>query len=200
MGKSKPPQHVGNIPMLTPEQQGLQNNVIGQLNNQFSNLSDDQINLSQNPLYQQATGNLEEVMRPRTNDQLSQQFNTQIGTPAVEQFNRSTIPGLMSSFAELGAGRSSALNQALAAASKDLSTGHASQRQQYLTDQRSQQLQAGQAAMGAAGMPLQSLMQLFGPSLHNAQTPIVKPYEPGLTSQLLTAAAGGAGAYFGAKK
>lgn len=202
MGKlfgTSDPKHVGDAPILSQQQMGLQNNVLSHLNNQFANVPDDRYDLTQNPLYQATTDNLQEILRPRTDEQLSQQFNTQIGNPAIEQYNKMTIPGLMGSFSQLGASRSSGLLQALAAAGKDLSTDLASQRQQYLTNQRTQQLQAGQAAQGAATLPLSSIMQLFSPALQQSQMPMIKPAQQGFGSQALLAAAGLGGSYLGAK-
>lgn len=184
MGSSEPT--TSQIPTLTPQQQGLQNRVIDQLHNQFSNLPNEAVNLYENPLYQGSRDILLDTLKPKTEADLSRQFDEQIGTRAMQQFTRATLPNVQSQFAQLGAGRSSALNQAMAAAGQDLATDLASQRQQYLQSQRQFQLQAGQAAQSAATLPLAQQMQLFGPAMASATTPMVQGSQPGALSQALS--------------
>lgn len=183
MGSSKPT--AGSVPTLTPQQQSLQNQVIERAQGQFANLPSESLNLHENPLYQGNRDVILQALRPKSDDDLESQFEALIGAPALRQFTRQILPNLQGQFAQLGAGRSSALNQAMAAAGQDLATDLASQRQQYLQNQRQFQLQAGQAGLSAATLPLSQQLQLFGPAMASATSPYVQGPQPGALSQAL---------------
>jgi len=137
------------------------------------------------------------MLRPQSAGDLEQSFQTSIGDPTMRQFDRQIVPGIQQQYANVGAGRSSALNQALAQASTDLSTNMGSLRQDFLQRQQQQQLGAAGQAAGLASMPLQQLLSLLGPAMQQSNQPMVQNSQPTFLQQLLNAGVQGAGAALG---
>lgn len=196
MGMTKPRQ-TGNVDLLNPSQRNLQNQI-GDMAGQ--GLVQIDPNLQNNQLYNQASGALGNILRPQSQDELNQAFQSSIGDPTMRQFDRQIVPGIQQQYANLGAGRSSALNQALAQASTDLSTNLGSLRQDFLQRQQQQQIGAAGQAGALSAMPLQQLLGLLGPALQQSNQPIVQASQPTFLQQLMNAGVQGGTAYMGASR
>lgn len=181
MGMTKP-QQTGNVDLLNPSQRQLQDRA-----SQYANTALGQIdpNLQNNQLYQQASGALSGILAPQSRGELEQAFQTSIGDPTMRQFERTIVPGIQQNFADVGAGRSSALNQALAQASADLSTNLGSLRQDFLRNQQQMQIGAAGQAGNLASMPLQSLIPLIQSSLQQSNQPLIRGEQPKFWQQVL---------------
>lgn len=184
MGMTKP-RKTGNVDLLNPSQRNLQNQIANLAASSFGQIDP---NLNNNPLYNQSMGALSSILQPQSQDQLNQAFQTSIGDPTMRQFNREVLPGIQQQFANLGAGRSSALNQALATASSDLSTNLGSLRQNFLQNQQQQQIGAAGQAGALSAMPLQQILSLLGPALQQSNQPLVMGSQPNFMQQLFNGA------------
>lgn len=116
-------QHKGNISMLTPEQQQLFSQALGQLGPDF-------LSTFSSFLQPQGPGDYQDVFQQSFVDPAMQALQTQIA-PAIQQ-----------RFVDANAGSSSALNQALAQSATDLSTSLGSQFGQFMQGQQGLQQQA----------------------------------------------------------
>lgn len=125
---------------MNPQQEQLLQQLLSGLNNQ-------NMDLSQNPLYQQGSNYLSELLR---NDQAS--FD-RFASPYKRQFERETIPGIAEKFGNAGLGSSSALNTALGSAANDFSTNLASLRSNL-------QQGAASQALGYAQQPISNAQSL----------------------------------------
>lgn len=113
----------GNVSMLTPEQQKLMSDALGQLGPQFLE-------------------SFSSLLQPMGEEQMQDIFQTSYVEPAQQALQRDIIPGIQQSFADLNASGSSALNRALAQSATDLSTSLGSQYGQFVQGQQQQQLGA----------------------------------------------------------
>ena len=112
------------------------------------------------------------------------QFQKGVVDPTMKMYQQDILPGLEQRYADVGAGSSSALNQALIGSSEDLTNLLASQRIGY----QGQQQQFKQNAQNSA---LQTIMNLMG---QKSFQPIVQGPTEGLIKPLIGGAAQGAGA------
>lgn len=115
--------HEKNISMLTPEQEGLLSQTLSQLG-------------------PNATGTLGQFLQPQTPESYQDAFQKAYVDPAMLAFNKSVVPGIQQRFADMNAGSSSALNNALAQSAADLSTSIGSQFGQFMQGQQQNQLGA----------------------------------------------------------
>lgn len=109
--------------MLTPEQQQLYSQALGQLGPDF-------------------LGGLGQFLQPQGVEDYQQVFQQTYVDPAMQAYERQVLPSIQQRFADANAGSSSALNQALAQSATDLSTSLGSQFGQFMQGQQSNQLQA----------------------------------------------------------
>ncbi len=109
--------------MLTPQQQQLFSQFLGGLG----------------PQAQQALGG---ALQPTSPEDMEAMFQKSYVQPAMQTFEQQVVPGIQQRFADVGAGSSSALNQALAQSASDLSTSLGSQFGQMAQGQQQMQLQA----------------------------------------------------------
>jgi len=115
--------HKGNVSMLTPEQQQLYSQALGQLGPNF-------------------LGGLGQFMQPQGVEDYQDVFQQSYVEPAMQALNQQILPGIQQRFTDANAGSSSALNQALAQSATDLSTSIGSQFGQFMQGQQGNQLQA----------------------------------------------------------
>ena len=106
------------------------------------------------------------------------QFQKGVVDPTMKMYQQDILPGLEQRYADIGAGSSSALNQALVGSSEDLTNLLASQRIGY----QGQQQQFRQNAQNSA---LQAILSLMG---QKAYQPIVQGPTEGLIKPLIGAA------------
>lgn len=132
-----------------------------------------------NPLYQSGSNYLQNLLQG--GDQAFSQFEA----PFMRQFNQQIVPGIAERFAGLGGLSSSGFQQALGAASTDLSERLASLRGQL-------QMQALPQALQYAGAPLEQGNRLLG-----METQALIPKQPSWWQSALTGLVGGAASGFG---
>ena len=111
------------VSMLTPEQQQLFSSILSQLG-------------------PGAIDSLGGLMGPMGEEEMQNLFQKSYVDPAMQTFEQQTVPGIQQRFADVGAGSSSALNQALAQGASDLSTSMGSQYGQFMQGQQGTQLNA----------------------------------------------------------
>lgn len=109
-------------PTMTPQQMGILDQLLAALSGQGGGGAFGQLNMSP--------------------EQMNEAFQKGVRDPAMLNFQRTTVPGIMQSFADQGA--SSGLYQTLGAAGKDLESSLASQQMQF----NQQQLQNLLSALG----------------------------------------------------
>lgn len=117
--------HEGDIPLLTADQQQFLGGVLGTQG------------LSQN-----AGQSYNQFLQPYDPQQYQDVFNKSVVDPAMMNFNRQVLPAIQQRFVDANAGSSSALNQALAQGSADLTTSLGSQYGQFFQNQQQNQLNA----------------------------------------------------------
>lgn len=123
-------------------------------------------------------------MQPLTQENFNQLFADAYEKPAMQQFQQQTVPGITNAFAGEDARESSALNEAIAQAGKDMSTTIAGQKANFMQNQ--QEMQYG----------------LLGQLLNMMQQPEFQPYlqqEQGWLPMILNAAAQAGGGYAGGR-
>ena len=157
---------------LNPGQMQIFNQLLG-------SLSGAQGNISESPLYQSGSSYLQQLLSG--SPESTQDFEA----PYLRQFNEQTIPGLSERFAGLGAGSSSAFQNALGQAGAGLQEQLASIRGGL----RNQGL--GQA-LGYAQQPFSNLTRLL-----DINSLAYAPKTPGFWQSLGIAGAGGLGQSFG---
>ena len=134
----------GNISMLTPEQQQLFSQALGQLGPDF-------------------LSTFSSFLQPQGAQDYQDVFQQSFVDPAMQALQTQIAPAIQQRFADANAGSSSALNQALAQSATDLSTSIGSQYGQFLQGQQGQQL-------GALGQFLPLLgQQTFSPLIQERQ-------------------------------
>ena len=136
--------HEKNISMLTPEQQQLFQQTIGQLGPDFM-------------------GAMGQFLQPQSAEDYQDVFQKSYVDPAMMAMERQVIPGIQQRFTDANAGSSSALNQALAQSATDLSTSLGSQYGQFLQGQQQNQLNAMGMFGNMAGQ------QTFSPLIQQQQ-------------------------------
>ncbi len=130
--------------MLTPEQKQQFSQFLGGLG----------------PQAQETFG---QFLQPQTPENMEAMFQKAYVDPAMRTFEQQVVPGIQQRFADVGAGSSSALNQALAQSASELSTSLGSQYGQMAQGQQQQQLQAlSQFLPMLTG-------QTFAPQFHETQ-------------------------------
>jgi len=162
------------IPTMTRGQSGFLQQLLSQLSGQNANIG-------QNPLFQQGSNYLQQLLSG------SPESSAAFEAPAMRQFNEQIIPGLAERFSGMGAGAqsSSAFQQALGQAGAGLS--------ENLQALRSG-LQFGGLghALGYSQQPISNLQGLGGLGL-GSQAFGYAPKQQGFLKQLLSALAGGVG-------
>ena len=133
------------LPNLTPEQQGFLQKLI-------SSINPSDLNISENPLFQQLSGYFGDLF-----DQDSSAYQ-KFEAPYLRQFKEQIIPEISTRFAGAGAQSSSGFQQALTGASTDLSERLAALRGNI-------QLQSQGNALSTAGAPSQNALQAAGIAL-----------------------------------
>lgn len=130
--------------MLTPEQEQLFSQTLEQLGPDF-------------------LSTFSSFLQPQGPEGYQDVFQQAYVDPAMQALQTQIAPAIQQRFADVGAGSSSALNQALAQSATDLSTSIGSQYGQFLQGQQQQQL-------GALGqfMPLLG-QQTFSPQFQQHQ-------------------------------
>lgn len=197
---SKKASVVGTAPLLTREQQDLQNQQINQSRQALGNTN---LNLAQNPAYQSALQSASSFTGEFPEDAYQQRFQKGVYDPAIRNFEQRTRPDLVSmGMYGSGARNSSTLDQALAAAQKDLSLDLASLAQQNMAqgyeNYANRKLQATGLQGDLASLPLSALLPFLQSSYTTAQSPIVDPGREGIGGSLLkTGLTAGLGAVFG---
>jgi hypothetical protein len=163
------------IPRFTPEQQSLLNNILGQLQGQNTNIT-------QNPLYQGGSSYLQELLSG------SPESTAAFEAPYKRQFNEEIVPGLAERFSGAGAGsqRSSAFQNALGQAGAGLSERLASLREGLRSG-------ASQQALGYAQQPISNFSGLAGLGLTPSFESFLRPQTGGFLGGLFGGAAQGAG-------
>lgn len=138
--------------MLSPEQQSLFSSTLEQLG----------------PAFTQTYGQL---LQPQDPGQLQDVFQQAYVDPAMQAYQQQILPAIQQRFVDVGAGSSSALNQALAQSAQDLSTSLGTQFGNLYQQQQGRQLQGQLAALSG----LQGLLgqQTFQPIIE--QRPGILP-------------------------
>jgi len=154
-------QHVGNLQMQTPEQQQFLSAVLGGIG-------------------PQAAQSYQQFLQPYQPEQFEGLFQQAFIDPAMLTYEQQVLPAIQQRFENLGAGSSSALNQALAQSATDLSTMLGSQMGQFYQQQQANQLGALGQLGGLTGQ------RTFDPMIQQRQ---------GLLGPLLGAAGQIGGAY-----
>lgn len=99
----------------------------------------------------QAGGAYSQFLKPQNMGDYQQLFEQSYIKPAQQTLERNIIPSIQQSFVDQDAGSSSALNQALAQAATDVTTGLGSQFGQFFQGQQANQLSALGQLGGLAG-------------------------------------------------
>ncbi len=129
MGSAK---HKGNVPLMTPEQQQLMGQGIQGLGPQV------------NQAFAQGIG-------PYDPSQFQDLFQQAFIDPAMQVYEQQALPAIQQRFVDVGAGSSSALNQALGQSAADLSTMLGTQMGQFYQQQQGNQQNMLQMLMGTLG-------------------------------------------------
>jgi len=189
--RSTSPSVTGYTSAYSPSQQALLSSLS---NRAYGGLGTGAFDITQTPMYMQGSQALSSFLTPSKED-LESRYQTQFVEPSLATFRQQIIPGIEERFSEAGATRSSALNQALAAAARDLATNLSSQRAGLLSEQEARRQQAINQALqyGAAGP--QTEMQLAQLGLQPYRTPIVQPGQQGLLQSLIPGMANIGAAY-----
>lgn len=149
---SKTPKGFSSFSTLNPQQGNLLQQLLGSINGQ-------QANTEKNPLFQSGSNYLQQLLSG--SPESMQAFEA----PYKRQFHEQTIPHLAELFGSVGAGSSSAFQNALGQAGAGLSENLASLR-------GNMQMNALPQALGYAQQPFQNLFQLLG---MNTQGLVQKP-------------------------
>jgi len=164
---------VGTANLMTKEQQKLLKGALGSVGGDFGNVL------------------LELLQGGGTSGAFEDQFQKGVVDPTMQTYNQDILPALEQRYADIGAGSSSALNQALVRSSDDLTNLLAGQRIGY----QGQQQATRQNAQNSA---LQAIMSLMG---QKSFQPIVQGPTEGLIKPLIGAAGQvGAGAMMSSEK
>lgn len=152
------------IPTVGPEQQNLVNQLTQLLRGQLGGQG----------LFGQSQNFLQDILGGDT---------SKFEAPLMRQFNEQIIPGLSERFAGLGAGSSSAFQQALGGAGSGLMERLGALR--------------GQLGLQASGQGLQSILGLLGGALTPTFQTGIRPGSPGPLANFIAPIAGGFGKSFG---
>lgn len=117
-----------NIELLSPEQRNFLSGILGNI-------------------APQAAEQYSQMLQPKAPGDYQELFQQTYVEPAQRALERQIIPSIQQSFVDVGAGSSSALNQALAEAATDVTSRLGTQMGQFMQGQ--QQLQLG--ALGQLG-------------------------------------------------
>lgn len=158
MGSSK---QVGNASNLRPEQSAYLSSVLSGLG-------------------PQAQAGYQQFLQPMDVGQQQELFQQAFVNPALQTLERQVLPAIQQRFVDMGAGRSSALNQALAGAATDVSTMLGGQFGNFYQQQQQNLLNA--------------LSGLGGLATQQTQQPIIQQRQ-GLLGPIL----GAAGQFYGAR-
>lgn len=112
-----------NVSMLTPQQEQLFSQALGNLGPEFLNA------------YQ-------EMLRQKSPEEYQDIFQQSYVNPALQTYSQQVVPAIQQRFADANASSSSALNQALAQSAGDLSTSLGSNYGNFLQNQQGRQMQA----------------------------------------------------------
>ena len=122
----------GQTSLLTPEQQQFFSSVLGGTGTQAGQA------------YSQ-------FLQPQSQEDLQSAFQKGVVDPQMQIYQQQTLPALQQRFVDVGAGSSSAMNQALAQSSQDLQTSLGAQYLPFMQGQQQQQLSALGQLGGLAG-------------------------------------------------
>lgn len=197
---SKKASVVGTAPLLTAQQQGLQNQQIGQSGSALGNMN---LDLNQNSAYQSALNSANSFTGEFPEQDYMQRFQRGVYEPAIRNFEQRTRPDLVSmGMFGSGARNSSTLDQALATAQKDLSLDLASLAQQNQAqgyeNYSNRRLQGASLQGQLSQLPLSALLPFLQSSYTTAQSPLVDHGQQGYGPQIFSNALKfGAGALAG---
>lgn len=143
----------GQAELLTPQQQQFLGGILGGPG-----------------LGQQAGEAYRQFLQPTSPEQYEDVFQKAVVDPAMMQYQQRVLPAIQQRFVDVGAGSSSALNQALAQSAQDLTTGLGAQYGDFFQQQQAKQLAALAGLGGLAGQrtfqPILSTGQgILGPLL-----------------------------------
>lgn len=141
---------------------------------------------------QQAGQAYSQMLQPYDPAQYEDVFTRAVVDPAMQQFQQRIIPSIQQSFVDVGAGSSSALNQALGQSAQDLSTSLGSQYLDFFRQQQANRMAALGQLGGLAGQ------QQFQPLV--SQTGGILGPLLGLTGNLLGAGGNVWGGYLAGRK
>lgn len=148
------------------------------------------------PGYQTAQKSLMSLAGYRP-EEIKEQYQQQFVNPAMQTFTQDIIPAIQQKYANVGATRSSALNQSLAQAGENLGTQLSSQLAGLLDAAKQRQLAAAPALAQVSSMPFSQALSLLSPAMAQSQTPIISQGKQGILGSALGAIGGGLGSYFG---
>lgn len=128
-----------NVPLLTPEQQSFLSSVLGE-----------------GEIRQGFQRGYSSLLTPPSAEETEAVFQRSVVEPTMRQYQRQVLPAIESQFGYLGAGSSSALNQALQQSAEDISSILGGQ-YGNIYQQQQQNLLAGLSGLG--GLATQSVQQ-----------------------------------------
>lgn len=120
----------------------------------------------------QALNTYQSLLEPISNES----FNQSVTQPALQNYSQDILPAIEQRFTDANAGTSSALNQALAKSSQDLSSLISKERMGYEQNRSNQQLNA--------------LSQLLNLLSSKQNEPIVQGPQPGLLRDIIGSGSG----------
>ncbi len=151
---------------MTKEQSKFLKKTLGNVGGDFSNV-------------------LMQLLNPQEQgQQFEDQFQKGVVQPTMQTYQQDILPSLEQRYSDVGAGSSSALNQALTRSSEDLTNLLAGQRIGYQGQQQQYGLQNQQLRQQAQQGALQQIMNLVG---QRAYQPIVQGPTEGLIKPLIGA-------------
>ena len=92
-----------------------------------------------------------QFLQPQGQEDLQSAFQTGVVEPSLQQYEQQVLPSIQQRFVDMGAGSSSALNQALAQSAQDLQKGLAGQYLPFMQGQQRNTLQALSQLGGLSG-------------------------------------------------
>lgn len=140
--------------------------------------------LSQNPLWQQASQLIQNMLSPDYALQQQDLFQRGVADPSIRNYEQNILPRIKSSYYAPSGVYGSGLNKAITQSSNELSQGLDELRARYLMQGQNQQQNALSSALGFAQAPFQQNQQYYN-TLFGAQSPIIQEAQSGWIMDLL---------------
>lgn len=194
MGKSK--SKVEQVSRITPEQQSLLNNLIG-------DIQSGEFNLGETAQYQEGLGALSSLLEGFDPTRTTEAFQQQVADPARQQFSEETLPAIREQLIASGAGRGTGAERIQTQAGQRLEQGLSGQLAGLL--QQGEQMGAQQqlSALGllpsTLGAPQQSQLSAIQTALGISPFENVQYQKSSPFSTLLGGVGTGFGTAFGKK-